>query len=486
MRVGRMLLVVALGLGMATLAVAGGGCAIHRSGGSSCCSGSAASHWVEEALPAVERGTMAWDATTGSPGPAATAHYYALTPIECQCMAARAAPLASLMVRERGVSSGGSRHDRAAPLRSQVLTGAAAELQNDAAGTAMQLYYRLAEGEAKRNVLDRVGHELDQMLDRIAQLHRQGLQIPFDASEFERRKVEVRSQTEDLELSLTQGNHELRRLLGMESHEPGVRFWPDTKLSAEFVPMDIESEVQRGLSQRPELNVLRLLVWSLDRDTLDLTRSYLRAANGLLGEAAPGHALLVRCLMPALIDREIAARRGQLLDLRGRREREIGEQIREAIETYHARVRQVQLAVERSHAWDQRLADLNKLNTTGGTNFAEISVAKISRLQTDAQTIEAISAVEQARVHLRQLQGELAIECCGSGAGSSHETTPTAAQPTPEPDTTALSEAHSPDEAAEPKAIPLSELEPIPVERPATPEVVHSARRVFFPEQLLR
>ncbi|HWA97740.1 MAG TPA: hypothetical protein VG713_04585 [Pirellulales bacterium] len=384
------------------------------------CGNSAAagcSRWIEELLPAIPRGTMPWSASDEpAPPPRPEHHYYALQPQQCQCMAASATPMASSIVRERDAATSRHDHQAAASLRWQVLTGVAAELQNKSSGAAMQLYYSLAEGEAKRDVLDRSMVELNGMLAKIDQMRHQGLQIPFDASEFERRKIEVASQVEDLELALTQGNHELRRLLGLETRQVGARFWPATSLSAQYVPLDVEAEVQVGLAQRPELNTLRRLVSALNGQTIDLVRDYLRSVNGLLAAESSGcKSKIVRCLLPSILAREIAQRRGQLTDMLARREREIAEEIREAVETYNTRMRQVALALERAKTWDHRLADLEKLQKTGGSNFAEIAVARLSRLAADGQTIEAIAAVEKSLFQLRELQGLLVAECVGQG-----------------------------------------------------------------------
>jgi hypothetical protein len=61
------------------------------------------------------------------------------------------------------------------------------------------------------------------------------------------------------------------------------------------------------------------------------------------------------------------------------------------------------------------LSDLNKLQKTEGSTFADIAAAQLNRLDADAKLIEAVAEVERARVRLRERTGELVIECAGTG-----------------------------------------------------------------------
>jgi hypothetical protein len=382
--------------------------------------GSASTQWLES-LPIIDRPTMPIIESSQPLPPGDHGHqYYALQVNQAQCMAASASPIAASLIAERRVaSSTAGHHDECSlALRQQVLTAAAAEAQNQAAASALQVYYSLAEGEAKRDVLDRSQDELDRTLNRIAQVRRQGLQIPFDGSEFERRKLEATAQTEELEVQIMRGNHQLRRLIGIDTSDAASRIWPAAGLSADYPAVDVEAEVQVGLSIRPEVQILRRLAYSVDVDTLDVVRDFLRASSGLMGSgSSPKHALLLRCIVPAKVEAEVATRRAQIRDRQARREREIAQNIREAAETFNATLRQVPLARERIASWDHRISDLEKLQKTEGATFAEISVAQLNRLEAEAKLAEAVAAVEKARAALREQQGLLVNECA-AGAGS--------------------------------------------------------------------
>ncbi|HEX3869844.1 MAG TPA: hypothetical protein VHV77_05390, partial [Pirellulales bacterium] len=178
-----------------TAGIIASGCARIPVGGH--CNASSGSACLESLLAPAERGTVEIVAPKDvSAQSSPTLRYYALGPQECQCMAATNSTLGSALYSERNsVTSNSGRHrrERGDALRRQALTAAAGEAQNMSSSAAMQLYYSLAEGEAKRDVLSRSRGELDGVLAKIAKVRAQGLPLPFDASEFERRKVEVAS-----------------------------------------------------------------------------------------------------------------------------------------------------------------------------------------------------------------------------------------------------------------------------------------------------
>jgi hypothetical protein len=441
------------------------GCAHLPSG--RCCRGGGSST-IEGTLPLIERGKVDVIAPHDAPPADSTTHrYYALSAEECQCMAVRNSTIGSALYKERDTAQSRGHHKESAnALRKQALTAAAGEAQNVSSGMAMQLYYSLAEGEARRDVLARARTELNDISAKIEQVRSQGLQLPFDPSEFDRREVEASSQEQQLDVLLMQGNHKLRGLLGLQTYDPEVRIWPTAPLRADYAPVDVEAEVQRGLSIRPEIQILRLMSSSVDTDTIGVIRSFLSASNGLMGAASVTKCpTITRILLPWVLSAEIDARRGQIRDRLARRQIEIAEQIREAAHTFNASLQQVGLAQVRIDSWDHRLSDLYMLQKTEGSTFADIAAAKLNRLDAEAKLVQSVADVERARARLREMTGELLWECAGGGMYC-----PPVAEPIAMPEPS-------------PPSPPMAEVESREVEK--IPAVVVS-RRVMYDAGIVR
>ncbi|MEX2559001.1 MAG: hypothetical protein WD403_03755 [Pirellulales bacterium] len=383
---------------------------------------------LEQALPPAERASFEFDVSgVGSLdevnrilGRPTEGNYWLLTAEECQCMAAAASTQGnSLAAEQRAIRAaashkGLSEDDR---VKLRVLRASEQEARNSSASGALEVFYRLAEAEANLAILEESLAEIDSTLGRVAQIREQGVQIPFDASELGRQRVELVDKQVELMWTAGQLSSRLIRMVGLSTDDALAHIWPSTDWKVKVEPIDMELAVAEGLSLRPEMGLLRSLGRSINTDTLGVVRQVLSGGSGLLGAQPKASGLVALLGLRQLAGqgranaRELPTRRRQLADYTEQRADEISGDIRQAVLTVEARLRQIALAREQTQSWETRVQELEKLQTTGQATFAEISTAKLGGLQAQSDAVAAIVAWKVALVQLKEAQGLLIEEC---------------------------------------------------------------------------
>ena len=205
--------------------------------GKLCCRWHSTSPQLETTLPPTARGTLAPNISgVASPEevdkalglPRGESNYYELDEFTCQCRAVANSTTGNLLESEReSIRRKAGKHINAADaMRLDILGTAALEARNESASEALQIYYGLAEGEARLDLARRGESELLADLDRARQLHDRGMQVPFDDSEFQRKLNSLRLTHIDLEMLIAKGNHELRQRFALGTINRRVRIWP--------------------------------------------------------------------------------------------------------------------------------------------------------------------------------------------------------------------------------------------------------------------
>lgn len=371
-------------------------------------------------LPTVERskivGEVALASHTEEAPSAAPSEYLGLTAAEAQCLAAENSAIGKLLDRERWSSCLQTQHGkdrRSRCLQLSVLRAASQEARNKSAADALKLYYGIAEVEAGLDAVDVSLTKINEGTAKIAQLKRQGLSVPFDATEFERRRMTLESKRADLQATRLKLNTQLRTLLGFEQQPGAALILPTEPLKATDEPLDAEGAVAYGQMTRGELQVLCILC-SADPDTAAETiRSLLGGMHGLAGLAAKASACKLLLALGGGQNCDSSTRRSQVCELyRSRREQLAGE-IRAAVEKITARRRQAVLAQEQLASWGRRIHELSQRRETGGSSFIELLQAELFEAEARAAVTTAVIELKRAEVELRELQGALAAECCG-------------------------------------------------------------------------
>lgn len=423
------------------------GCSLPTQVSKLCCHRHSTAPQLETTLPPTVRGTLSPDlGGVASPGEVDTAlglprgesSYYELDEVTCQCRAVANSTQGNLLDSERENlrRKAGKHISRADAMRLDILGTAALEARNESASEALQIYYGLAEGEARLDLARHAESELLADQDRARQLHDQGLQIPFDDTEFQRQFNSLRMTRIDLELLIATGNHELRERLGLTAVDRRVRIWPVVDLRVVVAPIDAESAVHEGLAMRPEIGLLWRIANNLDHSTLKAAREMLSSVNGLLGmkDSCPlkGHKLL------ALLHHtsEVESRRQQVSRYATRREQEVAEDIRSAVDTIEGRTRQVALSKATAESWQDRLRALDGKHSIGKASFPEIGAARLKSVESQGEVIHSVANWKADVVKLKAHQGRLVAECCGRASIGSPLFEPVAtpaASPVPSP-----------------------------------------------------
>jgi hypothetical protein len=377
------------------------------------------------AVPAVSADTL--------PLPAA-AHYRLLRELDVQCLAARSATLANLLDQERAEVA--ARHPppksgvgkllsdgRAHQLRQEILYYSAQEDRNRAAGSALELFFKIAEAETQADLLDRTRADLQDALRRSEDLLKKGFKLPVDPSSLRRQLLDTESDRTRVQAGLAELNGRLKNQTGLDELPADDWVWPAVECPMTFDPVDVEAAVATGLARRPELLLLRTIDRDLDAKTLPVVREYLKNVSGLLG-AHPGPAKPLAALPAAAVDCILARaaaralRDGQLAPLIAERERSVADEIRRAAAAVAAKARLVALARERVLTTDARRRDVEARVGQGGGSFLEVLSASVDWYKARAQLTGDVMAWHIARIQLKQVQGLLVWECCGDGCGS--------------------------------------------------------------------
>ena len=421
-------------LWLAALAVLPGasGCAVcdHRHRSNASCS----AHATEPPLPTVERSALEADvlelaATVQPPEPPSDSlpppTYRALTPQQCQCLAAKHAPLADSLdsqrrkLAEQEARGGGlcdHKSDKQREFQESMLLYSALEIRDQASGTTLDWYYQLAGAEAKADLLKTSLDTGRDTLARVERLKKQGIRLPAPIEEYQRQIVQLLLQLAQNQLSIEQLNSKLRQAMAFDPNH-SWRFWPDpgVPLGSESVP-NVEEAVHLGLAQRPQLLLLRAMIADLDRDTLGSARSLLESLNPLLAMSSPVNCKLLQLLGKVLHvqpgqDAEVERVRDQLRDYLRERERVVAAEIREAAYEVRARREITILAREAAGRWQERIRDLEKQQAQGMPVFADLTSARMEWYKARGEVVKEFLGWKIAVVKLKQAQGILPAEC---------------------------------------------------------------------------
>jgi hypothetical protein len=339
----------------------------------------------------------------------APSQYQALDAEDCRDRAATHSVLANLLDSERrAIAADACTDPCGTALRQEVLALRAADERNRAAGTALELFYRLAEAEAGRDGVRRSMEQLERSLADIEALRRQGLPVHVDASALERQRIELRHKGEEIARSLTELNLQLSRLIGVSAEAPAP-IWPVADLRAEYAAIDIDDEVAEGLASRADLAILRLLDGSLGTDSLRAARGTLMQVDPMLGQPSVPVRRLGGIFGGGNSNAETASRRDQIALLLADRERTAADEIRQAVIAVQSTYREIALAKDALASWHGRASDLRKRREAGGdVSPFEISAAEAEVLRAESTLTRRVVDWKVAQVKLLQAKGVLA------------------------------------------------------------------------------
>lgn len=345
-----------------------------------------------EKLPIVDTGSAA------AGGSAAADAFRGLDERTCQCLAAKMSSLANGFDAENErVGLALVRRKQCPPGPSAVLSDAryhaAIHARNTTAAEALESYYKLADTEAKADLLARGLTTFDKLRAEAAKLRTAGLPAPA-ADDLLRRRVQLLLDAEQADSGIRRLNIDLKARLGLDVSGP-ERLWPTADLNVVPAPIDADAAVQTALETRADLRLLRGLYHGLNAETLDAVREQL----SMLRPPVPFARRLDVAAASAAA--EIETRRKQLYAMIADRERQIGAEVRAAVIALDSAAKRVALANRRAVETHGKPAD----------KAAETLQAELEWYKARAELMTEITAYHQARVKLRAVQGLLGWEC---------------------------------------------------------------------------
>lgn len=393
-----------------------------------------ASPTSESLLPRVERGSIEADLNQArvpvradevlNRKPKQFPPYRALSARQGQCLAAAASTQGNLLDEERqSAAARAAQHcfkrksGSQSSVKELILTYSALEARNQSAGTALEIYYTLAELEGKWELLQQSLTILDDNLAKTKDLMKQGLRVPVEYEELFRQRIALQDNETRLETGIQKWNGELRRLLGFETGPDEWRFRPTLDFEIAAPPLDIEQAVATGKTRRPQLILLRELQTMLDADSLPMVQGLLTAVNALLGmEEKPKHLLLAalgKCLCHDHAEEATSLR--QLQEYLAERERIVVTEIRQAARDAQSQLELAVLAGERVRSWHTKILDLESKEAKGLASSGDTLAARLEWLKARGDLIKEMSAWHIAHAKLKQAQGVLVEECSSLG-----------------------------------------------------------------------
>jgi hypothetical protein len=391
-------------------------------------------------LPLTPRGSLEPDVAAVPPEPppplpaaADVPRYHVLRAIDCQCRAVLYSSIGNLLARERGRLAGSRGlcemscmqvllprqcEQSGIHLKIAILYFSELEARNRTGGYALDLYYRLAEAEAKADLLDKAAADLAAAVGQGRDLTRQGFKLPVELMTLQRQEIDARADRVKLGAGIVELNGRLKALIHQKDLPAGDRLWPAGEFDVAFPPLDPDAAVEVALAHRPELNLLRTVLRDLDGKTLPVVRDFLKGLNALLAEQAKHSTAAGRAydsvkdvLTAHAVER--ALRSAQVQQLLAERERAVAAEVRQAVADLHAKGQLVVLDRERVLAAAVKQREADEKAKSGGGSFLEVLNANLEAYKARGQLVEDVMGWHAAGAKLRQAQGLLVRECHG-------------------------------------------------------------------------
>lgn len=290
-----------------------------------------------------------------------------------------------------------------------------ATARNTAAGMALDDYFRLADAEGRAKLLVDAITILDRLRKQTEEVRVNGVPVPVAPEELDRQRAGLLTFLEQAELGANLLNISLKRKIGVSGQTP-ERLWPSETFAVTEDSIDVATEVQSALANRPDLQLLRLLYIRLNPETLPAVEELLRGRkNEDAGHAYESKAM--RTAMKSVFGRhhrakaaeidavarvQVVVLRQRLADLIAARERQVADEVRSAVALMKSQARQVGLA-----RWKAENRIQQHAKSANAGPLAE-SAAELEAVRARADVIEAVMTWHQARARFETARGSYA------------------------------------------------------------------------------
>ena len=329
--------------------------------------------------------------------------------------AADASPTASLLESERRALGCGLDCDDAVAvarvgLMQTVLHQLARRERNEAAGNAMELYYRIIGLQQQRALLVQAQDVLEELIATAKKAEELEIR-DGDPRELEIRRLGIEKQLVQANFGIRKLRHQLGRLIDQPSQVADSASLTD-ELPASVEMLGDEAVIAVALANRAELTAARLLCRCWRAETNSVAKSLMGLLQPGLGLSAAVAALPTGLLARLHVDNEtpadLACRRQQCRLL----QQTIAEMIRSDALEANAELRQAAALLEiaqRTHQLYQQQASESSSNV----EFEQAApgsekLDQLQALESEGELIQAIVDQAVAEVELRESQGVLA------------------------------------------------------------------------------
>lgn len=325
-------------------------------------------------------------------------------------MAAANAPLANLYASESEavLAKCNRRIQCSSSVTSKLMIYRAVDERNKAAGTALEVFYSLAEAEAQRDILARSLTGIDAAMADLDQLKQSGLKMPLDRTALQRQKLDWLDQHIQVNATVARLQGQLQQLCGLDV-DGDSPIWPEADLNVTVQPIDAQAAIADGLAHRADLGAVKMLNECLSADTLPAVQTGMQGLGPGLGTSMAARRLLGNDAAGS--QQELGTRQSQLTEAQSELERTIRREVSEAVQTVDARLRAVAVAKERCQLWQQRLANMKGRRETDGATSFDLKAVEYEILRAEGDQLHRVVAWKIAEAKLRQAQGLLAVDC---------------------------------------------------------------------------
>jgi hypothetical protein len=368
--------------------------------------------------------------------PTSVASYRPMTALECQKIAYAASVPGQLEDLEADAEAKDWKclklHHGPSP-REQMHRSSARNAREKSAADALELFYRLAESEAKQELIAPTFRVLDDLFKESDELHRKGVSLDVDA--FREKRLDAQAAASSNQESIAILNTKLKALCDLPDGDPKYRIWPTVDWKIAPTTYDVEKTVAEGLANREDLVQLEEFESRLNRRTLSVVQDMLGSAFPPLAMESSSGGLHGMKLVGLLFlskhtsKQELEIRRAQLHIYHEARRREVAVEIREAIAKLDGCVER--LSVERARH-DRRRSHYDELISKKQKRLAsslETTTARLSVIDSQKTMIGVAADWYIAGVKLQYAMGRIACESVTMGEETSEESTPADLKP---------------------------------------------------------
>jgi hypothetical protein len=295
-------------------------------------------------------------------------------------------------------------------VQQRLLALRATDRANEAAATALQLFYQLAEAGRQEEYLHESLLVVEEMQTNLRKLRDRHLEVNLEPAELERQRLGIRESQIALRSSVVQAEAQLSTLLGQSVLLEEID--SDADLSG-AIPSQLSADhtIPVSWQARAELQIVSLLLGNLESGTLPMARGVLQQHDAALGTVTKNAGVLALLPIP-FNGAELHVRRNQLACLLQSRKQQIAAEIRTLIESMNEDVLTWNNANDVVAARREQLENLIKRRDIDETITAfDVSQARMHLIKAGSDVAQHYYRWKRAQVDVWKAVGTSASGC---------------------------------------------------------------------------